>query len=527
MPSSPEAIQRFLMYQPPLPPVEFRGTEPEILHEFIGDQLLTKTKPRKHQLEGLAFALWAKRALLFYEMRTGKTKLALDFITHLICNEQLKRRALIIAHAPIGVDEWENQIPYHSDLAVCTVRSGADSLGRFADAVTGAIPCDAVLVSWSTLQQMFTVRREAVSGSRKGQEKLYVARGVCRDFARYFGAVVIDEIHMAGHHETLRFGIAAELIQHCEWRLGLTGTPFGRDPLLLWAQAYLIDAGETLSHNFHFFREAFCKTKYSPWKWSKIDYVFDHRKLPLLRDKMRSMVLTCELHEVQEVNVLSGVVRLSMSREQRRAYEEVIDNLVQLRMGQTVEIDNAFVRLRQVASGFLPFVNDQGEERIIDFLDAAKFVWLEDFIGSIPRDMSCVIFHEFIHTGERICQVLKRQKLTHDWLHGGVKDRPGILSRFQTGKSQILVANAATGGMSIDLSKAEYLCFFESPASVIARKQAEARPLARGARPLIIDDLMCAPIEEKLLSFVLEGQSLRDALLRDPKALAKQLRAAV
>ena len=516
------------MYQPPLPPVEFRGAEPKVLNDFItgtGDHpLWTRTEPRKHQLEGLAFGLWAKRALLFYEMRTGKTKLALDYLSYLLYSGRLVQRALIIAHAPIGVDEWEHQVPIHSHLDVHTVRSGPGAFEHFLDAARGAIQCDAVLVSWSTLQEMFGVKQQVKTGGKKGQNKLYADRPKCRDLARYFGAVVIDEIHMAGHNDTLRFNIAAELTKRCEWRLGLTGTPFGRDPLLLWAQAFLIDGGEALSASYRFFREAFCKVKYNHFSASKTEYVFDPKKLPLLRDKMRAMVLTCELREVQDVNVLSGVVRLSMSREQRRAYDEVIDHLVQLRMGNVVEIDNAFVRLRQVASGFLPFVNDQGEERVVDYTDAAKFVWLDDFVSNIPQDMQCIIFHEFIHTGERICQLLAKHKITHEWLHGGVKDRPGLLARFQSGKSQILVSNTAAGGMAVDLSAADYLCFFESPASVIIRKQAEARPLARGGRPLILDDLVCAPVEQKLLDFVLQGQNLRNALLRDPKKLAAELK---
>jgi hypothetical protein len=329
---------------------------------------------------------------------------------------------------------------------------------------------------------------------------------------------------MAGHYDTLRFGIAAELVAQCPWRLGLTGTPFGRDPLLLWAQAYLIDAGQALSRSFHFFQEAFCTTKYNHFKWSKADYVFDQKKLPLLREKMEAMTLHCELRDVQDVNVLSGVVRLSMGAEQRLAYQEAIDKMVQLRIGNTVEIENTFVRLRQIATGFLPFVNDAGETRIVDFQDAAKFVWLEDFVADLPG-LKVVIFHEFLHTGERICRILAKKKIKYERLYGGTKpaERPALLARFQSGDSQVLVANAATGGMAINLSAAEYLCFFESPASVIARKQAEARPLARGARPLVVDDLVCAPIEQKLLDFVQQGESLRDALIRNP-TLAAELR---
>ncbi|MBO0736424.1 MAG: hypothetical protein J2P48_07630 [Alphaproteobacteria bacterium] len=526
MPTSPKAIQRFLLHRPDPPPLAFRGAEPDRLRaliERIGQhKLLVKTQPRTHQLEALAFALWARRAILYYEMRTGKTKVALDWLSYLIYSGILNQTALIIAHAPIGVDEWESQIPFHSHLDVAVIRSGPDSTERFFDAAVN--PHDAVIVSWSTLQQIFTVKRVATHGAKRGREKLYVDRQLARDAARFFGAAVIDEIHMAGNHDTLRFGIASELVQHCAWRLGLTGTPFGRDPLLLWAQAFLIDGGEALSTSFHFFRAAFCVEKYNPFRrWSKTDYAFDHKKMPLLRDKLSRATLHCALSDVQDVNVLAGVVRLRMSGEQQQAYLEAVERLVKSRIGDAIEIDNVFLRLRQIASGFLPFINSAGEERIVDWPDAAKFVWLDDFLSAIP-DFQVVVFHEFIHTGQRICKLLDKHRIKYEWLHGGVTGRPELLKRFQTGESQVLVANAATGGMSIDLSAAEYLCFFESPVSLIARRQAEARPLARGSRPLVVDDLVCAPIEAKLLDYAAQGANLREALLRDPRKLAEELR---
>jgi superfamily II DNA or RNA helicase len=527
LPTSPDAIKRFLLYKPPPPPIQFKGADPNTLRYLIDEvgehELLVKTKPRVNQLEGLAFALWYRRALLFFEMRTGKTKLALDFISYLIYSALIRSRGLIIAHAPIGVDEWEKQIPFHSHLDICTIRSGPLSYERFVRAAQSD-RYDAVLVAWSTLQQMFTIPGKATKGRNKGKEKLFVDHDKCREIAPYFSAAVIDEIHMAGHNDTLRFGIASELVKHCDWRLGLTGTPFGRDPLLMWSQAFLIDDGKALSTSFYFFREAFSTKKYNPFSKSQTDYTFDARKLPLLRDKTASLVMTYGLREIQEINVLPGVVQLSISGEQRTAYNEVIERLVQLRIGDSVAIENTFVRLRQVASGYLPFVDDMGHERVVHFPDAAKFVWLEDFLPEIPNDLQCIIFHEFIATGERICQILRKLKISHEWLRGGTRERPALLTRFQSGQSQILVANTATGGMSIDISAADYMIFFESPASVIIRKQAEARPLSRGNRPLVMDDIVCAPIEQKLLDFVLEGESLRDALLKDPKGLAEQLR---
>jgi hypothetical protein len=528
MPTSPEALTKFLEYLPLPPPLKFRGDSRERLLAMIesvgGHELLTKTDPYAHQIEGLAFALWAERALLFYEPRTGKTKIALDWLSYLIYSGLLKRKALIITHAPIGSDEWEHQVRRHSYLDVLAIRSGGGyTAEQFFYALRQRL--DAVLISWSTLQTIFSTPGTVPSGSKKGSTKRYADRHLLRQVAPAFDAVVIDEIHQAGHEDTLRFAIASELVAKCRWRLGLTGTPVGRSPLLLWAQAALIDGGRTLSASPRFFREAFCTTKPNRFKkgFNPFDWVFDNKKLPILRDKMVSISLHCALRDVQEVNVLKGVVELSMSPEQARAYDEAIDRLVKLKQGDAVEIENVFIRLRQIASGFLPFVDGDGVDRIIDFPDASKLAWLDDFFGNLP-DLQIVVMHEFIRSGRRICELLDAHKIKYDWLRGGTTDRPALLERFRTGQTQVLVANTATGGMAIDLSPADYLLFFESTPSVIIRRQAEARPLARGDRPLILDDLVCAPIERKLLDFLDQGEGLREALLRDPTKLAEQLR---
>ena len=525
MPTSQEAIHRFLSYRPD-PPPQFRGADPERLHaiiEQVGNHpLLSKTPPRPHQLEGLAFALWAKRALLYYAPRTGKTLISLDWLSYLIYSGRIARKALIIAHAPVGLDEWEHQIPQHSHLDVAVVRSGrefgSDAQERFFTALAG--PCDAVLTAWPTLQQIFSVQRLVTRGSKLGKLKLYADHPLAREAAARFDAVVIDEIHMAGHHDTLRFAIAKDLVSKADWRLGLTGTPFGRDPLLLWAQAFLIDDGETLSQSFYFFREATGKPKFNPFS-RQTDFTFDPRNMAALRDKMSALSLSCELADVQEVNVIPSVIHLAMAREQQTAYREAIERMIALRSGQLVEIEAIFVRLRQIASGFLPFENDEGVRRVVDF-DSAKLDWLDDLLGQKP-DFPIVVFHCFTHSGERICKLLAKHKIKHEWLYGGSTDRRGLIQRFQSGQSRVLVANVAAGGLSINLSAAEYMVFYENDPSLIIRKQAEARPLARGSRPLVIDDLVCAPIERKILDFHAQGRSLLDVIRRDPKRAGAEL----
>jgi SNF2 family DNA or RNA helicase len=100
--------------------------------------------------------------------------------------------------------------------------------------------------------------------------------------------------------------------------------------------------------------------------------------------------------------------------------------------------------------------------------------------------------------------------IKYTWLYGETKDKDGALQAFRTGDAQVLIANTASGGVGIDLQMADYQCFVETPVSPIVRAQAEARALGpgRAGRALFMDDLVCAPIEERILGFLREGRDL-------------------
>lgn len=516
MPVSPEAISQFLAWKPAQAP-SFKGADPteirQTLEDLIGAPFASVGPPaRPHQLEGLAFALWQKRALLYYSMRTGKTKIALDWLRALRQAKWSLGKALIIAHSPIGVDVWEGQAAQHSDLKIQTVHSGKDALEQFLAAAEG--PQEAVVVAWSTLQAIFSVK----ALNRKAKVKRYADEEILDLVAPYFTALVIDEIHLTGNHLSLRFSIASHLASHCQYRLGLTGTPIGRDPFKLWASTYLIDEGETLSRNYYFFEIVFGKKKLNFFT-KRPEMLFDKTKLGILKERLTARSMSYELAEIQTIDVLRGLVELRMFGEQREAYEKAIAHIIELRRGETQEVTSAFVQLRQIASGFLTFVNNAGEKRTYVFPQSAKLEWIAEFLEEYDGSTQCVIFHEFIRSGALICDRLARAKIAHRWLHGGIKDRKEVISAFQAGKARILVANTATGGLSVDLPMADYLLFFESPVSPTIRLQAEARPMARGNRPLLLDDLICSPIERRVLGFVQEGKDMLSAILRDPKLL--------
>lgn len=513
----PEAINSYLAWQPPEIP-KFKKADPLWVARVVQAATEGATyqshgpTARPHQLEGLAFALWMRKSLLYYWMRTGKTKIALDWVRMLHTAQLIRQSALLIAHAPSGVDEIEAQARLHSTLDTAVISSGPSAIDEFLEAITSNK--ELIIIAWSTLQVIFSVKRP----NRKGVLKLYADKAALELAASYFDAVVIDEIHLTGNHTSLRFSIAEILVQNCEYRLGLTGTPVGRNPYRLWAPLFLIDEGATLGSSYYFFEAAFGKQKKNFFT-KKLEWHFDKDKMDLLRQRLASRSMSYELTEVQNVNVLAGIVELKMRGEQRTSYNEVVDKFIKLPSGAEQEVRNTFIRLRQIASGYLPFSDEAGEQRIVVFPNSAKLTWLSDFFASMEESVPCVIFHEFIQSGQMICDMLTKHKIKHTWLHGGTKDSKSVIDSFRSGKTKVLVANSAKGGTGIDLPEADYLLFYESPINTTTRQQAEARPLARGERVLLMDDLVCAPVERKILGYMQEGRDVLAAVLRDKKTL--------
>ena len=96
MPIAQEALDQFLDQAMPLLP-QFKGAAPDQLKRLIYDATGLplgdlKTQPRKHQLEGLAFALYLRQALLFFDVRMGKSKIALDWAQHLRRAKMVRER---------------------------------------------------------------------------------------------------------------------------------------------------------------------------------------------------------------------------------------------------------------------------------------------------------------------------------------------------------------------------------------------------------------------------------------------------
>lgn len=503
---NPEAIERFRARQPPFVPA-FKGATRDMLDNAIVAATGIEYRPNKpsdrHQIEGTAFALYCRQSLLFFEPRVRKTKIALDWAEHLRRAGLWKGKGLVIAHAAVGVDVWEAEAHKWSRLKVTGIQTDNNPRSSFINALSD--DTDLIVIAWGTLQSMFTIKRL----NRKDENQFYADVETLNIVSGEFSLAIIDEIHYCMNHDSLRFDIASHLVSHCPWRLGLTGTPVGRNAKVLWAQCFLIDDGATLGYNYHFFERVFgVKRKHTRNKRG-YEYVFNQDCLPIILHKLTGIAMSYKLSEIHDINVMSDIIELRMRGDQRQYYNNVIDQFSEREEDR--EVINTFARLRQISSGFMPYIDEDGTEQITQLLNNPKLEWLQELIELLPDDLPIVIFHEFIRSGQMISDMLTKLKREYVCFNGRTRDR-SIINEFQNGHVNTMVANTRSGGESIDLRRAEYLCFYESPCSPIVRKQAESRPLARGERPLLIADLVCSPVEQRILDMIAQGRDLQHAI---------------
>jgi SNF2 family DNA or RNA helicase len=511
MPTSPEAIERFLSFSFPEPP-PVRGVPKEILLDRIEKACGVPYQPHgfppyDYQLEALTFALERRRALLLLRVRRGKTKIALDWSSLLLRGGLSKKPGLVVVPNKVVQYVWKIEVEKHSPLRAVAARNAKE----FSRAVLAG-DFDLLIVTWDSLISLARHWSE-----RKGEVVAIIDKRSLQEISQVFGFGIVDEIHHCKNPKSRRFVIASALFGNFEFRLGLTGTPFGREPFDIWAQAYLIDDGETFGKSYFFFRAAFGKELENRWSPSGVEIVFDERKRELLQKRLQHLSISYGWENLKSApKILRQTVELWMSDAQEREYKRIIGELIHSqRGGDRKAIQVSFAQLREVSSGFLKFKSEDDEDQFaVNLEPAPKLDWFEELFEELDEESSVAIFHEFVRTGELLAERACKLGIPYGELNGRTKDPEKVLKQFEARKIRILIANWRSAGTGVDLSVADYHIFAESPVSPIDRTQAEARAFAnRGDRPLYLIDIVSSPIERKILEYLQEGKDLLQAIV--------------
>jgi len=287
-------------------------------------------------------------------------------------------------------------------------------------------------------------------------------------------------VHNCKNPSSLTFKVCRKLFSSAKIRFGLTGTPINRDPMALWSQFYLVDKGETLGETLSLYREAFFDAKDN--FWGGVDYKFKHKLEPLLNKKLSNKSLRYaewEANELPEKVVVDYAI--SMPQSTAEYYSQVVDGIIEAQ-GNLTMIKNSFHKLRQLCSGYVNV-----DDLHIPMKENPKLDSLVDLINSVDDKYKIVVFLDYVKSGDIVCERLKKEKIKFERLYGGTKDKVGAKNKFlDDNKCKVLVANIKSGGVGLNLQKANFAIYYELPVSSIDYSQSEKRCILGGQKVLTL-----------------------------------------
>jgi SNF2 family DNA or RNA helicase len=455
------------------------------------------TKPRHHQK--VCFLLLAKdpQTLQLLGMGLGKTKLVLDVFRWYKAAGKLKRLLVLVPNI-VNLESWRAEIALHApDLSAVYIegpRSGRQE----------ALYCEESDLCISTYAGLNFLVCDKI------RKKLQISYRCIQETQKLFDGVILDEITNLMSHRSLSFRVVQRLSNKWRLRIGLTGTPLGRDPMVLWSQFFAVDRGEALGKTIGLFRQSFFSAK--PGYWGGTEYEFKQRMTPKLRRMMAHSAISYSSSECLDLPPKVPILRpVVMSEEAWAYYHAVLDQARERDIESVIDVENVFIRLRQITSGFVSI-----DGKPSPFKENPKLDALMELVDELPENDKLVVFNEFVFSGNLISAGLKERGIKHARLYSGTKDKRAELRRFlDDPQCRVFVVNSRSGAMGLNLQVSHYVAVYESPVSPIVRQQAEARCLRQGQRETVfIYDLLCKnTVDGKILGFLAEGRDLFKALV--------------
>jgi SNF2 family DNA or RNA helicase len=215
---------------------------------------------------------------------------------------------------------------------------------------------------------------------------------------------------------------------------------------------------------------------------------------------------------------------LRLPPDTRAYYEELVREMIAAKNNLRA-MKNAFLRMRQLSSGFLGLKDDEtGERAEIEFSPNPKLEWLLDKCDTFPENRKALIFYQYTHSARTIVAAFKREfNIDLPWLWSGTKNPRKVLTSFidsPPDEAPFCLVNNQVGAYSLDgLQVANYEFFYEPPVSAIDHEQAKRRIKRQGQKHrtcFYYYPTVKGTVDEKILLFHKEGKDLFRSLLVNP-----------
>jgi SNF2 family DNA or RNA helicase len=463
----------------------------------------------KNQIVMMILGIYFPKFLFLVDMGGGKSRVSIDLIRH--WKNQGTHCWLVCVPDKVNIQNWIDELEKFGSGLNWVVLD--DPKTRKLDLTRKA---DVFIIHYPGL-----VRFACTLVPSKDGRAYRVHKPSLKSLQLKFDGLVLDECTAIGNFHSLTSRICHQIAKHCEYRYGLTGTPFGRDPEPLWNQFRVIDNGETLGPTLGLFRAAFYNEKRN--YWGGMEYIFKKKMTNDLHRMIDNRSIVYSEGECSDLPERAHIPKTVILPDFMEPYYSGELKRIRKSKGDFREIQASFIRMRQLASGFLGIKNDEtGAKAEIEFPENPKIETLLSIIEELPITAKMIIYYEFIWTGNRIARELRSKHIDHERLFGGQKDPKASYRRFREDPDCRLLLSNNKFSMGLNLQTAHYLTYVESPVRPIIRQQGERRIRRSGQtsdRVFIIDLIARSrgsnhSVDQKILQWLAEGKNLQRAILQ-------------
>lgn len=476
------------------------------------------TTPRLAQKVCLLLGWKYESYLFLLGMGGGKSKVSLDLFSN---RKRVgdARRMLVLVPNVINLGEWIEQARLHAPALRCEMLTGKGDKQRWAQLEGTA---DVVVATYAGIGRLCS-KPEKGRDSRRSWKP---APNKCDRLADAFEFLVLDESTAVKNPTTLWFKVLRRVCRNVRFRYPLTGTPFDKEPVDCWSQFYLVDGGETLGESLGLFREVWCRKEQR--YFGGPDYVFRKNLSSDFARRLRNRSVRYKESECQDLPPLVGgldgdlmLVPVQLPAAQLPYYRKIATTYRESR-GDWQLCDNAYTRMRMVASGWLGAVTEEGEKVEVTFKDNPMLDAVVDLVRRL-EEHKVVVVAWFNVTCAMILERLKKEKIDAVLINGTTPTAAKLENKARfldpDGPRVLVASTAISKGVNLQ-EGSRHMVFAESPDSTIERRQMERRILREGGLPgsryyydVVTRDGNDAMVGEAILESLRTGKNLHDVLV--------------
>ena len=491
-----------------------------------------------HQMVSFLLGLSYPGFYIQLDMGLGKTRVALELIKYRMRLGEIRKALVFVPMDTVAkswraeIHKWMPQINHHILIDMDTVEKrrvveeGGDGI---------------YVVTYQAFNWMMS---ELEKKSERSRKKHLVLQGRhLRLIQKQFQSMTLDEATRIGSRDSTVHVALRNCAKMIVFRTLLAGRPFGKDPEVTWSQYYIVDRGASLGETLGLFREAFyiAKNKFNPngkgfWhsrmRFAK-DYKINEKREELLGRFLGNRSIYYHRDEAIDLPPEIPLQRICEMPDQQKNYWDGILKRIKASYAKaargegTIERENTFLRMRQLAAGFLGLKDEDGGKIEIVFRDNPKLDDLVEALLEMPDGAQALICTEYNQTGRLIHERLKQEKIEHGWVYGGTtsKEYDIIKKRYDTEPGYHIIGGWKKMGIGINAQAASYLMMYETPTNPLEREQFIARARRKGVKHekmFVVDFIMNETKDWSILDAIKDGDDLYTRIMRSPKLLIEE-----